>query len=209
MVKYSSGLKERVKALLKYYVDSGEKGLEGIKSKENLEIYKTFVDVCLVQLKDAHNWTFDCDHKKISEIFTASDEAMAALYFENYVLDFQKMSESGMKITKSQSRSRFTNSSKNDKTCQGWHVDGIKRYNTLIMAFIENRNNDECSEFEEEIRNEMVAFKHYKDSIDQLNEEQLQCHVFYEQDYSDDEDVDAIDEMEFEKSMPSLNGVGV
>ena len=45
MDKYSSGLKDRVKALLKYYVDSSDKGLEEFKRNDNIEIYKTFIDV--------------------------------------------------------------------------------------------------------------------------------------------------------------------
>ncbi len=208
MEEYSTGLKDRVEALLKFYDDSNEKGLKEIKRKENIEVYKTFVDICLVQLKDSMTWTYECDHKKVSEIFTASDEAMAALYFENLAADFQKMRQTGRKLAKNESRTRFTNNSK--QTCQGWHVDGIKRYNVLIKAFVENRRHVDCIELEEEVRNDMVAFKNCKKTIADLTAEEMQVYSFNEvDDNSDEDDVDALDETEYEKTLDTLNVVGV
>ena len=171
---YWSGMKKKVKDLLEYYDDSKEKGLENLKTVENIEIYKTFVDVCLIHLKDASCWTENCASMSIRDIFTASDEAMAALYFENYASDFKIMAETGKKIEKKDSRPRFTRSSDKDLKYQGWHEDGIKRYNILIKAFIAHRRSENCDELEEEIRKDLVAFKYGKNTYSDLTREEVE-----------------------------------
>lgn len=155
--------KELLQDLISLCINNEELGLKQLRDipenqteeekQKQFSLFKVFVDLCLVHFVDSVDWKWRAYSTTISEIFTPSDEAMAMLFFENYVRDYKKMSESGQKVVRKYSRPKYTKTLNQDIKFHGWHVSGIKRYNHLRAYVSDMRSKTENVEMEESLRN--------------------------------------------------------
>jgi len=67
-------------------------GLEKLRTKsENIDLLETFVSYCLIHFTTSLYWRYNACNVVISDIFTASDEALCILLIENNAEDYAKM----------------------------------------------------------------------------------------------------------------------
>ena len=153
-------LKEKVRKLVEWCINEGDDGLLNLRDRD--DHFMTFVDVCLVHMTDSSSWSMVTD-KRISNVFSSSDEAIAMLVFENHVDDFFRIVSSTKKICRKESKPKYTKENKENERktkggFKGWHVDGVSRFNQLMKEVKRRRNNDASVQLEKKIMNEYQIF---------------------------------------------------
>ena len=103
-----------------------------IRINDDKDLFQTFVEFCLIHFATCSSWKWKAYNNVLSNIFTASDEALAMLLLENNINDLKRL----MKLKKS------CNGIKVDQSIQRWNkvpvkgfVDGIRRVSKGIMNF--------------------------------------------------------------------------
>lgn len=171
-----------------------EKGMKVIREEGHFSEFKVFVDLCLVHFIDSMNWRYQAYSSPISEIFTSSDEAMAMLFFENYLDDYFVMHNSKEKVTRKTSTPKYTKTKDEKDRFHGWHIKGIKRYNELLKYVKSVRNSDLGRSMEKELQEYYKKFCNredkYSDGGHDIDEE------IEDSDEDGNVDIDAIDDWE-------------
>ena len=146
--------KKRMTKLVKF-VDSGK--YPDLRLDEDADLFRTFVEFCLVHFIKYTTWRYKCYNTPVSDIFTVSDEAMAMLLLENSVDDLKYVIRRGQKVPTKASMPRYTkvNEGSNEKF-RGWHKNGIKRYNKFYRRIVANRLKRESMEKEDAILSKFV-----------------------------------------------------
>ena len=57
----------------------------------NIDLFRTFINYCLVHFSTSMNWKYKAYNTLISDIFTESDEALCILLLENNAEDYTKI----------------------------------------------------------------------------------------------------------------------
>ena len=84
-------------------------GLENLRTKEeNIDVLHTFVSYCLIHFTTSINWRYKACSAVISDIFTESDEALCILLIENNAGDYAKMHREQRKISRKESKPKYT-----------------------------------------------------------------------------------------------------
>ena len=111
-----SEVKSKMMKLIKLAKDGG---LEKLRMKsENIDLLQTFVSYCLIHFTTSLYWRYNACNVVISEIFTASDEALCILLIENNAEDYAKMFQEQKKLvgrTRDQSILKLSVAIKNSK----------------------------------------------------------------------------------------------
>ena len=90
-------VKPKMMKLIKMAKDGN--GLEKLRTKsENIDLLQTFVSYCLIYFTTSLYWRYNACNVVISEIFTASDEALCILLIENNADDYAKMFQEQKKL---------------------------------------------------------------------------------------------------------------
>lgn len=137
--KVTNDLKGDVDSLVDW-CGAQEDGMMNIRDDEKK--FGVFLDVVMQHLKTNDKWKNEIYVKKVSELFTSSDEAMAMLYFENYHNDFKIMKSTRKEVPRNESNPTWTKSDKNGNGYKGWHIDGVNRYNELFDHVEKKRKED-------------------------------------------------------------------
>ena len=150
-------LKDKVEALVEWCIDEEDDGLLNLRNEE--DHFMTFVDVCLVHLANPPSWNMVTE-KKLSNIFSPSDEAIAMLTFENHVDDFDRMIGNKNDIGRKDSRPRYTKEKggNTEGGFKGWHIDGVNRFNVLIKGVKTKRNEINSVRLEKKVMNQYRDF---------------------------------------------------
>lgn len=120
-------------------------------NQDAFDLFKTFVDVCMIHMTESTIWKYKAYTKNMSDIFTPSDEAMAMLFFENNLKDFHTMSIHKKTILRKESQPKYTKTVEGNRF-QGWHISGIKRYNELLRRIKEKRKEEYSHKIERELK---------------------------------------------------------
>ena len=68
-----------------------EEGLLKLRTNmDNLDLFQSFVNYCLIHFTTSMNWRYKACNTCISEIFTETDEALCILLLENNAGDYKK-----------------------------------------------------------------------------------------------------------------------
>ena len=101
-----SEVKSKMMKLIKLAKDGG---LEKLRMKsENIDLLQTFVSYCLIHFTTSLYWRYNACNVVISEIFTASDEALCILLIENNAEDYAKMFQEQKKVSRKDARPKYT-----------------------------------------------------------------------------------------------------
>ena len=114
----------------------------GVDLEQTKKLFEYFVELCLVHMIEKKNWKLFKAVKPISDIFTAADEALALVLFENNAEEWKMIVEEQEVNTKSRKRKfthRKSGSPGNSERSKGWVMAGIRRYNTLLETVMNNR----------------------------------------------------------------------
>ena len=66
--------------------------LENLRQKlENIQLFETFMSICLIHFTRLDNWRYNASSLVISKIFTPSDEGLCILLLENIAADYVVM----------------------------------------------------------------------------------------------------------------------
>ena len=177
-----------------------------IRINDDKDLFQTFVEFCLIHFATCSSWKWKAYNNVLSNIFTASDEALAMLLLENNINDLKKTHETKEKLQRYQSRPKYTKvEQSSSERFRGWHKKGIKRYNELYRCIVENRETDYSKNHEEDMQIEFAEI--CGKNGNNLNE--------VEDEYSDDdscEGIEAIDgfvgDRNTSREMPNLEGTG-
>ena len=177
---------------------------ETMRTNQDKEHFNTFIELCLIHSTTAVRWRYKCYCTPISKIFTICDEALAMLMLENNVADLKRINSEKRKLTRKESTPKYTRVNKDTgNKFQGWHKDGIKRFNELYKVVKEQREKEESKELEIELRNKFARLG----NNDNNQGEGRQMQQGSDNDNSDneiEEDVFAIDAFADNSEMPSL-----
>ena len=146
---------ENVKSKMMQIIEiavAGE-GLENLRMKEeNIDLLHTFVSYCLIHFTTSINWRYKACCAAISDIFTESDEAMCILLIENNAADYAKMHREQRKISRKESKPKYTKVECVDRKFKGWDRKGIRRFNNIVTAVRKNRELSESKNMEQELK---------------------------------------------------------
>ena len=110
-------------------------GLDNLRTKEeNTDVFHTFVSYCLIHFTTSINWRYKACTAVISDIFTETDEALCILLIENNACDYAKMHREQRKISRKESKPKYTKVECVDKKFRGWDRRGIRRFNKIVTA---------------------------------------------------------------------------
>ena len=136
----------------------GKEEFIDLRLNEDTDLFRTFLEFCLIHFVSSTSWRWKAYNVPISEIFTPSDEAMAMLLLENSIEDLRLISRRKEKILRRQSRSKYTKVELGSpEKFQGWHNKGIRRYNQLFRAVSEYRKRRESKDLEEALQQEFAV----------------------------------------------------
>ena len=136
----------------------GKEEFIDLRLNEDTDLFRTFLEFCLIHFVSSTSWRWKAYNVPISEIFTPSDEAMAMLLLENSIEDLRLISRRKEKILRRQSRSKYTKVELGSpEKFQGWHNKGIRRYNQLFKAVSEYRKRRESKDLEETLQQEFAV----------------------------------------------------
>ena len=156
--------KRRMNRLLKVLDQPGQ--FINLRTYHDPEPFETFVELCLIHFVPCFTWRWKAYNNALSDIFTASDEAMAMLLLENIEDELRQTVTRREKVPAYQSNPKYTKVDMNgSEKFRGWHKKGIKRYNKLYERVVVNRNLLESQAHEEMIR------MHYSDICGKGNAE--------------------------------------
>ena len=158
---------------------------------DNFNLFKSFVNYCLVHFTSSINWRYKAGNSCISEIFTESDEALCILLMENNVDDYKKMYKEGRKIDRKESQPRYTKVQGMNKKFQGWDKKGIKRFNVIVKKVKECREMAVSKEMEMKLKTTYAMIT----GEDEVNDE------------SDDSNIDSDDDENDEHAYDGFAGL--
>ena len=145
-------MKERAWKLIEK-AQNGE--LDNIRVDIDEDLFRTFVNICLIALSNASVWRYKSYTNVLSEIFTASDEALAMLMLENNAADLMYVYDNQKVISRKESRPKYTKGKDNKQdSFRGWHKKGILRYNELYTKIKNLRQRQTCLSRELALRDE-------------------------------------------------------
>ena len=119
---------------------------------ENMSLFKTFVNLCLIHFTTSISWRYKACDSVISDIFTVTDEALCILFLENNADDYVRVYQEKKKIDRKESRPKYTKVDNVQKKFKGWDRKAIKRFNEIVMCVKRNRDSSESKKIEEELR---------------------------------------------------------
>ena len=129
---------KRTKQLVALVLDKSKFESMRINSEYSGE-FITCVNLCLVHFTTSQTWRYKFYNTYISNIFTATDEALEILLIENNVDDYQRIISMKRKLTRKESKLKYTKADKLNDKFRGWYKKGITRYNELVQIVIINR----------------------------------------------------------------------
>lgn len=146
--------RENMLKLIKLAIGDGDEDhYKNLRRHEDPKLFEVFVDFCLIHLLSCLNWRWQSYSDAVSNIFTASDEALAMLLLENNAADLLWSFNNKVKVSRKQSKPKYTKISQSTNIkFQGWSRKGIKRFNELLKTVTANRKLDDCKERENDIR---------------------------------------------------------
>ena len=163
-------------------------GLQDIRTTyENMDLFQTFVNICLIHFTTSISWRYKACDSLISDIFTVTDEALCILLLENNADDYVRVYEEKKKIDRKEAKPKYTKVDNAQKKFQGWDRKAIKRFNDIVMSVKKNRELSESKRIEEELRSR------YKKIVGRDEENLDGDDIGRESDESEDEDIHAYD----------------
>ena len=128
-------------------------GLENLRTKEeNIDVLHTFVSYCLIHFTTSINWRYKACSAVVSDIFTESDEAFCILLIENNAGDYAKMHREQRKISRKESKPKYTKVECVEHKFKGWDRRGIRRFNNIVTAVRKNRELSASKNMELELK---------------------------------------------------------
>ena len=147
-------VKSKMMKLIKLAKDGG---LEKLRMKsENIDLLQTFVSYCLIHFTTSLYWRYNACNVVISEIFTASDEALCILLIENNADDYVKMFQEQKKVSRKDARPKYTKVECSDKKFKGWDRRGIYRFNCIVTAIQKYREFTESKDMEMTLKSKYI-----------------------------------------------------
>ena len=154
-IENSDDVKSKMMKIINIAKDGN--GLENLRKKsENIGLLQTFVSYCLIHFTTSINWRYNACNIVISEIFTESDEAMCILLIENHAEDYAKMHREQIKVSRKESRPKYTKVENSDKKFKGWDRRGIYRFNCIVAAVKKNRELSESKDMEMQLKSRYI-----------------------------------------------------
>ena len=127
--------------------------LENLRNNvEKIELFKTFVNYCLIHFTTSMNWRYKACDSLISDIFTESDEALCILLLENNASDYAKMHREQRTVGRKEARPKYTKVDSMQKRFKGWDRKAIKRFNAIVSAVKTHRQGSHSKNMETELR---------------------------------------------------------
>ncbi len=155
--------------------------LENLRQESgNIELFETFVSICLIHFTTSYNWRYNASSLAISKIFTSSDEALCILLLENNAADYVVMNREQRKINRKEAKPKWTKVECADKKFRGWDRRGIHRFNFIVNTIQRNRQSTVSLNMEEKLKVKYTRLAN--DGIEQNNTETD----------SDDDDLDEL-----------------
>ena len=127
------------------------------ESEINKVIVGRFLILCLVYFWSLMNWRYKAYNSHISEIFSVSDEAFAMLLLENNYEDYKMVYNLSRKVTRKESKPKYTKDSNLNEKFKGWSQKGLKRYDKLVRIVTNQRRATISLELEEELKNKYAS----------------------------------------------------
>ena len=128
-------------------------GLENLRTKEeNIDVLQTLVSYCLIHFTTSINWRYKACSAVVSDIFTESDEAFCILLIENNAGDYAKMHREQRKISRKESKPKYTKVECVEHKFKGWDRRGIRRFNNIVTAVRKNRELSASKNMELELK---------------------------------------------------------
>ena len=128
-------------------------GLENLRTKEeNIDVLQTLVSYCLIHFTTSINWRYKACSAVVSDIFTESDEAFCILLIENNAGDYAKMHHEQRKISRKESKPKYTKVECVEHKFKGWDRRGIRRFNNIVTAVRKNRELSASKNMELELK---------------------------------------------------------
>ena len=128
-------------------IDNGTNDFENMRVNENPNYFIAFVDLCLIHCVTSLTWRYNSYNTPVSKIFTVSDEAFVMLLLEHNAKDLKLVHKNQHKIDRKDSVPKYTKVKGNERF-QGWHKNGLKRYNELYKIVHKNRMTDQSRKIE-------------------------------------------------------------
>ena len=122
------------------------------------EVFATFVNLCMVHFCSSMNWRYKAYNSHISEIFSVSDEAFAMLLLENNYEDYKMVYNLSRKVTRKESKPKYTKDSNLNEKFKGWSRKGLKRYDELVRIVTNQRRATISLELEEELKKQICQY---------------------------------------------------
>ena len=142
-------------------------GLEKLRTKsENIDLLETFVSYCLIHFTTSLYWRYNACNVVISDIFTASDEALCILLIENNAEDYAKMYQEQKKVTRKDARPKYTKVECSDKKFRGWDRRGIYRFNCIVTAIQKYRELKESKDMEMKLKSRYIELSGKENEVD-------------------------------------------
>ena len=147
-------------------------------NQEKTDIYYMFVNTCLVHMIPKNMWNRNHMNKPLSELTSVADEAMAMLVLENICCDLNRPIKEVKLVNRKTSQARYTKNGKDSQgKMRGWHYNGVKRYNKLVIEVLVSRRKNM---FKEKLDEEMK--RRYVKEMDEAAEVDLGLADAYNQD---------------------------
>mgnify|MGYP000258516759 FL=1 len=172
-----------VKKIMNGIINMAAEGnrLENLRHEsDNIELFETFVSICLTHFTASYNWRYNASSLAISKIFTSSDEALCILLLENNAADYVVMNREQRKINRKEAKPKWTKVECADKKFRGWDRRGIRRFNFIVNTIQRNRQSTVSLDMEEKLKVKYTRLAN--DGIEQNNTETD----------SDDDDLDEL-----------------
>ena len=139
-------MKERTWDMIEL-IDNGTNDFENMRVNENPNYFIAFVDLCLIHCVTSLTWRYNSYNTPVSKIFTVSDEAFVMLLLEHNAKDLKLVHKNQHKIDRKDSVPKYTKVKGNERF-QGWHKNGLKRYNELYKIVQLNRLKEQSHHIE-------------------------------------------------------------
>ena len=104
------------------------------------------------------NWRYKAYDSHVSEIFSVSDEAFAILLLENNYEDYKMVYNLSRKVTRKESKPKYTKDTNLNEKFKGWSRKGLKRYDDLVRIVTFQRRTTIILELEEELKTNMPVY---------------------------------------------------
>ena len=135
-----------------------EEGLLKLRTNmDNLDLFQSFVNYCLIHFTTSMNWRYKACNTCISGILTEMDEALCILLLENNAGDYKKTFDEQKRINRKEAKPRYTKVHSVNKKFQGWDKKGIKRFNVIVKAVKECRELEVSKEMEMKLKSRYVT----------------------------------------------------